>query len=242
MYIALASASKDIRVQAALPAIASALEKQLYQHYAPFWQADGMNVRVTDLSHPSLRDSSVAPLIVYDDPDEPNALGYHSITEGRVYGKAFWSVIQKSGGSLSTGANSLSCTLSHEALEMVGNPYVNFWCDIDDSTQEGIEMSDRVEGDSYVIDGVAVSDFLGPRAFREGPGPYDWMNLLKSPFELRPGGYAIRRKTGQGKVFNVWGVNYPEEKRLLKTGPDSRFAKRQAVLSSIPISQESSDQ
>lgn len=229
MFIALASVSTDPVVKLVLPRIAEALEKQLYQHYAPFWQSAGMSVRVVEANDPLLGQQDACPLIVYDAADQPGALGYHSLqAQAQVYGKCFWQVICSSGGTLIDGPNSLSVTLSHEVLEMVGNPYVNFWADVDEATQEGIELCDRVEGDSYIIDGVAVSDFLGPRAFRDGPGPYDWMGVLQKPFDLRPGGYVIRRKGNT--VYNVWGQNYPENKKMLKTSPDSRLARRQALI------------
>jgi len=235
MFIVLASVSKDASVTRALQErIAEALEVQLYQHYAPFWQSSGMNVRVADPIDPVLTQQDACPLIIYDKPDEPDALGYHSLqAKAQVFGKAFLDPIHSSGGSLIDGANSLSTTLSHEVLEMVGNPYVNFWADMDDGNQEGIELCDRVEADAYTIDGVAVSNFLGPRAFRSGPGPYDWMTLLQSPWELRPGGYVIRRKGD--KVFNVWGEAYPEHRKALKTSPDSRLAKRQALVSALYV-------
>lgn len=237
MFIALASVSKDHAIsRPVLDDIALALETQLYQHYAPFWQSAGMNVRVVDAEDPILGQQDASPLVIYDVPDQPNALGYHSLqARAQVYGKAFWDVIRGSGGTLTTGQNSLSATLSHEVLEMVGNPYVNFWADVSDEIQEAVELCDRVEADVYNINGVDVSNFLGPRAFRDGPGPYDWMGLLASPFELRPGGYAIRRNGG--KVFNVWGSAYPEHRKMLKTAADSRFAKRQALVTSKGDSQ-----
>jgi hypothetical protein len=229
MFIAIASVSSDPVVKSVLSRIAAALETQLYQHYAPFWQSAGMNVRVVEPNDEILTHQDACPLIVYDTADQPGALGYHSLqARAQVYGKCFWQVIRNSGGSLIDGANSLSVTLSHETLEMVGNPYVNFWADMDETTQEGVELCDRVEDDSYTIDGVAVSDFLGPRAFRDGPGPYDWMNLLQSPWEIRPGGYVIRRQGGT--VYNTWGEQYPEHKKALKTSPDSRLARRQALI------------
>jgi len=237
MFIALASVSKNPSLtRSLLERIGAALEVQLYQHYAPFWQSSGMNVRVVDPTDPLLKQQDACPLIVYDKPDEPNALGYHSLqAKAQVFGKAFLDPILASAGTLIDSANSLSTTLSHEVLEMVGNPYVNFYADMDGSTQEAIELCDRVEADAYEIDGVAVSNFLGPRAFRNGPGPYDWMGLLKTPWELRPGGYVIRRKGG--KVFNVWGQSYPEHRKTLKTSPDSRLAKRQALITSEGDSQ-----
>lgn len=228
MFIALTSLSKDPAVKQVLPAIAEALETQLYQHFAPFWQASGMHVRA--VLDPNQLPADSSPLVVFDSPDQDGALGWHSVTgEGLGFGRAFWGVIRESGGTLHSGPNSLSVTLSHEALEMVGNPYVNFWADVvDEETQEAVELCDRVQSDSYIIPAlnldIHVSNFLGPRAFRPGPGPYDWMRLLTQPFELRPGGYAIRRRGKE--TFNVWGPSFPEHMKALKALPGSRMQKR----------------
>jgi hypothetical protein len=233
MYIALTSLSSDPAIRQLLPSLAEALEVQLYQHYSHFWQSSGMHVKA--VADPNQIPSDASPLVVFDNADQPGALGWHSVTpEGLGYGRAFWKVIQSSGGTLHSGPNSLSVTLSHEALEMVGNPYVNMWADVvDDETQEAVELCDRVEADSYPIRvssglDIHVSNFLGPRAFRPGPGPYDWMRLLTHPFEIRPGGYAIRRKGN--KVTNVWGHAYPEVRKMLKRVDGSRTMKRLAAI------------
>lgn len=197
--------------------IARALRVQLFEHYAPFCQSAGCDVVVAK----SLLDveKGDAPLVVFDDPDAPGVLGYHSVSPtGLAYGKAFVSVVRGLGGELLRGAASLSVTLSHEALEMLHDPYANAWADMPDGeTEEAVEICDRVEGDAYEIEGVAVSNFLGPRAFRGGEGPYDWLRLVETPWDIRPGGYVIRRRGGPaGEVFNLFGAAYPEIKRELK--------------------------
>lgn len=231
MFIALASISKDPSInRAVLEQMAAAVEVQLYQHYAPFWQSAGVNVRVVEADDPILKQQDAAPLMVMDTADQPDALGYHELLRNaQVSGKVFWSPILTSGGTLIDGANSLSVTLSHEALEALGDPYVNFWADMDAETMEAIELCDRVEADAYTIDGVAVSNFLGPRAFRNGPGPYDWMGLLQNPWDVRPGGYVIRRKGSQ--VFNVYGSKYPEYRKTMKTDTNSKLVMRQVAVS-----------
>lgn len=230
MYIALASysADKDIN-RPLLDEIAHALEFQLMAHYAPLWQSDGVQVRAhTDPINLDVG-SEACPLIVFDDADQADALGYHSVDPyGRAFGKAFWSVIRGAGGGLKDGSLSLSVTLSHEVLEMVGNPYVNFWADLPEGGQEAVELCDRTQGDSYRVGGVSVSNFLGPRAFRTGPGPFDWLNLLKDPFEIRPNGYAIRRSGDS--IYPVFGEGVPEWRRGLVYDRTSRMSKRMAVL------------
>lgn len=207
-----------------------ALEFQLMAHYAPMWQSDGVKVRV--FSDPSnMGDSSEAcPLLVFDDADQADALGYHSVDPvGRSFGRAFWSVIRGAGGTLKDGSESLSVTLSHEVLEMVGNPYVNFWADVSENgVQEAIELCDRVQADSYRIGNVSVSNFLGPRAFRPGKGPYDWLNLLSEPFEIRRGGYCIRRNGNT--VYPVFGSDVPAWRQALVQGKTSRLQKRLSLM------------
>lgn len=199
-----------------LERIAAALERQLYEHYAPLWQADGVDVRVYD-SNISLG-GDVAPLVIYDTADQAGELGYHAVADnGMALGRVFLAPIFTNGGTLTSGPLSVSVTASHEALEMCGDPYVNAWVDVDGTYEEARELCDRVEGDSYDIDGVCVSNFCGPRSFRPGAGPYDYLGLTQGPFQVRPGGYAIRRSGGPaGPVTNVWGGEYPEWRKALK--------------------------
>ena len=208
MHVGLVSTSRDPEVTLpVLQRIADALDTQQNAHYAPFWQSGGVAVR----AYASLKDmpADASPILIEDEPDRRGTLAWHSSTDdGKAFGRCFWGVIKGAGGTLLDGALSLSVTLSHEVLEAVHNPYVNFWADMPGGLQEAIELCDRVQADSYVIDGVSVSNFLGPRAFRDGPGPYDWMRLLDSAWALRPGGYCIRRRGG-GEKFEVWGAHLP---------------------------------
>lgn len=232
MYLALTSMSQDpVVTRPILEKIAEALEYQAHAHYAPLWQSEGCGVRVFSSPEAIPEDDGSSPLVVFDDPDQAGVLGWHTVSPtGRPYGRAFWKVIRDHGGSLYTGPLSLSVTLSHEVLEMIGNPYVNFWADMPSGIQEAIELCDRVEMDSYLIGGdVAVSNFLGPRAFRNGAGPYDYMRLLGEPWDIRPGGYAIR-KASDGTVFDVWGSGYPSWRKDLKGVLGSRTQRRHAGL------------
>ena len=229
MHVALASVSSDPSITFdVLQRIANALDIQQNAHYAPFWQSSGVPVR----AYASLGDvpADASLIVIQDEPDRDGVLAWHSSTDdGLPFGRAFWNPIRGNGGTVTDGPMSLSTTLSHEVLEAVGNPYVNFWADMPGGLQEAVELCDRVESDAYVIEGVSVSNFLGPRAFRDGPGPYDWMRLLTSAWELRPGGYCIRRRGGS-EAFEVWGQGFPEWKRQLKSVESSRMRRRHAVL------------
>jgi hypothetical protein len=82
-----------------------------------------------------------------------------------------------------------------------GWPYDYYWLEKKDTSikmepQFGVygwfnEVCDPVEADSYLIDGVKISDFITPAWFNDGVGQrYDFMGLAKQPFWIRPGGYA----------------------------------------------------
>lgn len=235
MYIALVNASTDPEITPPLvERYAHALQTQLYRDFGPACQVAGFEVEV----FPSLAelpdDDEASPLVIFDDGDQSGALGWHSVDpRGRAFGRAFWRVLKQYGASLTDGANSLGVTLSHEALEMNLNPYVTGWYDMPNGVQEAMEACDRVEADAYKEEGtgIYVSNFLRPRAFRDGDGPYDFMQLLRSPWEIRPGGYAIRRVGS--RVENVWGQAYPDWKKPMKMHPASRTARRIASVEQL---------
>ncbi len=237
LYLVSASQNPDV-TRALLERIAEALEQQLFAHVAPFWQSAGIHVGVIGdiLELPKGDDAS--PLVVYDTPDQAGVLGWHTYNAdgGRIHGTAFLNAILENGGSLIEGANSLSATLSHEAIEAAVDPYVNAFVFKTETTIEPLEACDRVEGDSYQIDDVSVSNFLGPRAFRDGPGPYDWLRKLSAPWDLSPGGYCERTNIKTGRTSTVWGDLMPEWKRELKLQKRafklSRLANRSMMRSS----------
>lgn len=214
---------------AVLDQIAAAVTRQLVEHYGPFWQSQGIGLRT--ITDPSQGGANELLMTVLDNADQAGELGYHAtLVDGRPYSRIFAGPIMANGGSIMGGPNSLSCTISHEALEAIGDPYCVWWADMPDGqTEDALELCDRTESDSYEIDGVAVSNFLGPRAFSDGAGPFDWMSLMTAPFQVRPGGYAIRRTGGPGgSTSSVWGATYPEWKRAGKAFPAARTSRRGA--------------
>jgi hypothetical protein len=159
-------------------------------------------------------------------PEAPDALAYHTTdARGRPKLVIGWGVVKSNGGTPYTGALSLSATLSHEVLETIIDPYVNFWADLDADHEVALEVCDPVEGDSYEIDGVAVSNFVGPRWFSDGKGPYDFMGRLTAPRTMSPGGYMVLRKGGpSGSTSQVYGNEMPNWKRTLK----AKYGRRSA--------------
>ena len=162
--------------------VAETLEYQLSVHHASMWNSGPVRVRAFDDWREIPEDHW--PVLIVDKVASPEGVfGVHGVTaSGRPYGSIEWR------GSLDL----LSATLSHELLEMKSNPYCNTWMQMPSGEMQALEVCDRVSEDYYVLAGITVSNFLGPNAFRDGPGPYDWLRLLTRYDEVRPGGYAIR--------------------------------------------------
>lgn len=222
-------AGKDLN-EALLNRIASALARQQNESYAAMWQAQGCPIG-TAANLASVPKDNSAVMAILDNADQAGALGYHDTTpDGRPYGKVFLEPILSNGGKLISGEVSLSATLSHECLEMVGDPYCCWWSqNLKDGKLYCLELGDPVEADSYTIDDVAVSNFVGPRYFSQGPGPYDYMGKLKEPFTMTVGGYLIVMDQS-GNVSQIFGENYPEWKKDTKKHQASRTFKRMNSL------------
>lgn len=172
----------------------AACGRQIKENVAP---AYGLPVRrVKFLSHTSHAPAGAWVLVVLDDADQAGALGYHSETaDGRVYGRVFAQPCLQYGVPVST-------TLSHEVVETFCDPDVDKWVDTGRGYSVAYEACDPVEGDSYQIDGVAVSDFVLPSWYGQPNGDARYPQSLTrwcttapalQPFDLAAGGYYVRR-------------------------------------------------
>lgn len=216
--------AKEPAIATALPAIVAALGKQLALHVQPFWG------RVMPTLHVRPNPpAGASTLAIFEDAEQAGYLGYHDETpEGLPYGRVFAHTILSNGGTIMESNNSLSATLSHELLEIVGDPSCNWWADNVDGYSYAMELCDACENDAYVIDGVHVSDFVTP-AFFDPHAPagsrLDYLHKLTRPFTMTKGGYQIRRRA-DGQVTNIFGSEFPAWKRALKTHPAARTVRR----------------
>jgi hypothetical protein len=139
-----------------------------------------------------------AVLYLWDGGESDDALGYHDLcNRGTPYGFVFPLLSKEMG-------EHWSVTLSHEALELIGDPEANLVTMGPHPKQRGRdvfhwrEMCDAVQAERYVIDGVAVSNFVLPLYFtrREEIGSRnDFLGGLHAGRSLRsfgvnPGGYV----------------------------------------------------
>ena len=83
--------------------------------------------------------------------------------------------------------------LAHELAEMMGDPMVNQRAVMPDGSIMYRELCDPVQGRLYKQGNTLVSNFVLPSYFdARGVAPYDYLGVLKKPFEIdAQGGYAI---------------------------------------------------
>jgi hypothetical protein len=191
--------------------VVAALQKQVTNDFRPVWGTDAELSIVPKGTQPA---TGSWWLVILDDSDQANALGYHDLTsEGLPIGKVFAASDLKAG-------TSWTVTASHELLEMLGDPNINLTVFVQNSNTAGIlyayEVCDACEDDSlgYQIDSVLLSDFVYPAWFEsfrtDGSTQFDRMNKIQTPFQLLVNGYI--------GVFNVsagsgW-TQQTSEKRL----------------------------
>jgi hypothetical protein len=176
--------------------VVAALQKQVTNDFSPVW---GTPAQLTIVPKGNQPPTGSWWLVLLDDSDQANALGYHDLTtEGLPIGKVFAASDLKAG-------TSWTVTASHELLEMLADPNVNLTVFVESSNTAGVlyayEVCDACEDDSlgYQIDSVLLSDFVYPSWFEsfrtEGSTRFDHMNKIQNPFQLLTGGYI--------GVFNV---------------------------------------
>lgn len=176
--------------------IAAALQVQVDRDFAAYY---GLTATLVFVPFGGQAPLNAWQLILLDNSDVAGALGYHDVTrDGLPLGKAFVGTDLKYGYKPSV-------TISHELLEMLGDPAINQTVFIQSGQFKGriyaYEVCDAVEADAlgYDIDGVTVSDFVTPAWFQPFPnaGPYSFRQNVIAPFELAAGGYI--------GVFDAYG-------------------------------------
>jgi hypothetical protein len=175
--------------------LTAALQKCYDEHFLPVW---GYPVELYNTDEPKPSDWQ---FIYFDDADAAGALGYHQLTkDGQPVSKVFVKT---------TLAHNeiVSVTASHELFEMTIDPIANLWSEAADGTEYAYEMSDAVEEDTFLVDGIAMSNFVYPswfEPFTHPPGTkFDHLGLLTAPFTMTKGGYVIVKN--QGGVKEVFG-------------------------------------
>lgn len=152
-----------------------AINRQITDDFEPYWslsatlRLEGHSGSVpTPQTLVDMRGDAV--IYIWDESDVPAALGYHDHNnKGIPYGFVFLDIAEELN-------EEWSVTLSHEALELIGDPEVNLLVmgPHPDPAQNGrdvffwYEMCDAVQAETYRVDGVNVSNFILPLYFTGG--------------------------------------------------------------------------
>lgn len=221
MKIALVNESRRVS-PAEAQAIAAACDAQLRLHLCPAWGLAPSSVSYFDAARHVPGGFNIMTL--RDVIDDPEALGYHTDSGAKVYALVGVQPVLNAGGATVLGKTPSQVTVcsvvSHEACEMVVDPYCNLWIDgpaRPQGNQYSLEVCDPVESDSYVVTAGAVrgsvSNFVLPDWCDATPRPrakFDYLNKLRSPFTMTDGGYMmLRRAAGQetavyGRLYAAW--------------------------------------
>jgi len=143
--------------------VAAALNKQVTRDFGPLWE-----VGATVSGFDTLESVPVDywPVIIRDDINQPGAAGYHTDDNGQPF-------------SLVQADDSWALTSSHEALEMLADPFGNRTIagSPPPASPDPISQFDRViylvevcdpcesEQLAYTVNGVTVSDFITPHYY-----------------------------------------------------------------------------
>ncbi|MGE0453994.1 MAG: S8 family serine peptidase [Vicinamibacteria bacterium] len=217
-----AGALEDEDLQQAIRAV----NRQIAEDFEPYWSM-GATLRLEGhkgggpQSASDMRGDAI--LYVSNKADVADALGYHERNNhGIPYGFVFLDVAKEV-------EEDWRVTLSHEALEMIADPEVNLLVqgphpeDPERQVFHWYEVCDAVQAESYVVDGVPVSNFVLPLYFTseaEPGGRNDFLGRrykgrsLQS-FGVNPGGYI--------------GFFDPEEKEHVTFAPDPEAKRRMGI-------------
>lgn len=147
-------------------------------------------------------------------------------------------------------------SLSHEALEMIGDPQINLVVqgphpeEGDRDVFHWFEMCDAVQAQTYPIDGIDVSDFVLPLYFTPSAEPGSRNNFMGAlargrtlfqlpSFGVAPGGYIgyFDPLETDNLTYEHAGDALARKRRLIKQGRTGRRARRMArtaELATIP--------
>jgi hypothetical protein len=197
-----------------------AVQTQIKRDAAPAWRKKAKTVRF--LGPTTLPPKNAWVIAVLDDADQAGALGYHSTdSAGRVYGKVFVKTC------LDYGVVPSTC-FSHEVLETWGDPSADAWArNRAQGWDTPLELCDAVENGTYVIAGVAVSNFLYPAWFGAGGVQMDHLHAVRVPFKLDKGGYAVIRYPN-GTTDQIYGMEANRPYVEAKAHEMSRVTHRQS--------------
>ena len=176
-----------------------AVNRQITYDFAPYWgfgaqlRLEGKTGRRQGVDQADMRGDAVLYIRKRRGADDD---GYHTTHFGGIpYGFVYLDIAE-------TLDKDWSVTLSHEALELIGDPELNLLVRGPHPTKDHevfhwFEMCDAVQSETYVIDGQSVSNFVLPLYFtasHERGSRNDFLGTVTDgktlrSFGVNPGGY-----------------------------------------------------
>ena len=194
------SKEKDEEVQR----IIRAINRQINEDFKPYWNM-GATLRLEGRTDSPLSVKNMVDMrgeaVIYlqDKLPKKNVMGYHdSNYKGVAFGFVFLDLCKEMGVSWTS-------VFSHEAIELIGDRQANSLClgphpkYKDRHVMYWKEMCDAVQGETYFIDNVEVSNFVLETYFKEGldegcRNDYlsreDTNKTTLPAFGINPGGYV----------------------------------------------------
>ena len=211
---------------------AKAQQIQIDRDFRPLWH---LGATVVFVAAGQVVPAGAWQVWLMDHSDQADALGYHDLAAGLPVAKVFIA------DDMADGA-SPSVTISHEILEMLGDPNVNqtvTFSERDGTTWEyAYEVCDACEDDQFgdKIGDYLMTDFVLPTWFDlTRSGPTSFRGSTNGPFALADGGYIGRREVapnpGQWSQLLARGI----PGRRTRKGPHSRTMRRFAQTPSNPV-------
>jgi len=208
-----------------------AINRQIKEDFEPYWSL-GATLRLEGKAgkKPNAQVAADmrgdAVIYLWDGADVDDALGYHETNNGGIpFGFVFTELSKKLG-------EKWTVTLSHEALELIGDPEVNLLVAGPHPANRKLdvfhwyEMCDAVQAETYKIDGVDVSNFILPLYFTGGEevgGRNDYLGRsykgkTLTSFGVNPGGYVgfFNPKTGEQETFSAKGDSKAKRRMAIK--------------------------
>lgn len=175
--------SSVINMDQLSPAV-HALKKQVSTTFAPAYGTDA-DFYATQVGH-WIPKNYWATIHMQDHSPQSGALGFHEVdANGKPQGFVFVK------DDLDAGT-SWTCTLGHEATELLNDPFIRSAVVTDDNRVLAQEVADPTEDDQFgeLVDGVLLSDFILPAYWvSDSKGPYDAYGHVTKPLQLLAGGY-----------------------------------------------------
>jgi hypothetical protein len=235
MIISIVNHTKGKVTDEELQTAIRAINRQIAEDFVPYWsmaatlRLEGRSAAEPDSAQTAdMRGDAV--IYLWDEVDVDGALGYHfQNNRGIPFGFVFTSIAEEVG-------EPWSATLSHEALELIGDPETNLLVigPHPDPAQDRevfhwFEMCDAVQAETYEIDGIKLSNFVLPLYFtgtRETDEPgarNDYLGraykgqALRS-FGINPGGYIgfFDPELGRHDTYSLRGDAMAKERYEVK--------------------------